>query len=95
MTVERIGPPDPTSNVKKTEKAARTQSKADLDAINVSEEAKSRSEILKAAEAAKTAPDVRLDRVAEVRQKLQDPSYMSDEVIEAVANGILKAFGIS
>jgi negative regulator of flagellin synthesis FlgM len=95
MTVERIGPPDPASNVQKPEKTSRVRAKGDLDAINVSEEAKSKSEILKAAEAAKLAPDVRIDKVEEAKRKLQDPSYMSQEVIEAVADEVLKSFGIS
>ena len=82
MTVERIGPLDPASNVKKTEKPAKLKAKSDVDSINVSEEARSKAEVFKALEAAKTAPDVRMDRVEEVRRKLQDPSYPSQEVIE-------------
>lgn len=50
--------------------------------------------MFKAQEAAKTAPDVRADRVAEVKRKLQDPSYPSEEVIEKTADGILKSFDI-
>ncbi len=94
MTVERIGPLDPTSNVKKAEKASKPKAKSDVDSINVSQEARSKSEVLKAMEAAKTAADVRLDRVEEVKRKLQDPSYPSQEVIEKTAEGILKSFGV-
>jgi negative regulator of flagellin synthesis FlgM len=95
MTVERIGPPDPASNIKKAERSSRLKSKEDLDSINVSEEAKSKSEVFKAAEAAKLAPDVRPEKVEEAKRKLQDPSYPSQEVIEAVADEVLKSFGIS
>jgi negative regulator of flagellin synthesis FlgM len=95
MTVERIGPPDPASNIKKTDRPSRTQAKGESDSINVSEEAKSKSEVFMAAEAARTAPDVRLDRITEVKRKLQDPSYPSEEVIEAAADGVLKSFGIT
>jgi negative regulator of flagellin synthesis FlgM len=87
MTVERIGPLEPASNIQKTEKPARVRSKGGADSINVSEEARSRSEIFK-------APDTRPDRVAEVKRKLQDPSYPSDEVIEKTAEGVMKAFGL-
>ena len=48
----------------------------------------------KALEAAKVAPDVRIDRVQEVKRKLLDPSYPSEEIIEKTADGILKSFGI-
>jgi negative regulator of flagellin synthesis FlgM len=94
MTVERIGPLDPASNVKKTEKLAKAKTKSDVDSINVSEEARSKAEVFKAMETARTAPDVRVDRVAEVKRKLQDPSYPSQEVIEKAAEEILKSFGV-
>jgi len=94
MTVERIGPLDPTSNIKKTEKPSKPKAKSDVDSINVSQEARSKAEVFKAMETAKTAPDVRVDRVAEVKRKLQDPSYPSQEDIEKTADGILKSFGI-
>jgi len=94
MTVERIGPLDPTSNVKKSEKPSRLKTKKEPDSINVSEEARSRAEVLKATEAVRTAPDVRVERVEEMKRKLQDPSYPSQEIIEKVAEGIIKSFGI-
>ncbi len=94
MTVERIGPLDPASNIKKPDKPAKTRAKSDVDSINVSSEARSKSEVFKAVEAAKTAPDVRADRVEEIKRKLQDPSYPSQEVIEKTAEGIMKSFGI-
>jgi negative regulator of flagellin synthesis FlgM len=94
MTVERIGPLDPTSNLKKAEKTSKPKAKSDVDSINVSEEARSKSEVLKTLETARTAPDVRADRVAEVKRKLQDPTYPSQEVIEKTADEILKSFGV-
>ncbi len=94
MTVERIGPLDPTSNLKKAEKTSKPKAKSDVDSINVSEEARSKSEVLKTLETARTAPDVRADRVAEMKRKLQDPTYPSQEVIEKTADEILKSFGV-
>jgi negative regulator of flagellin synthesis FlgM len=94
LSVEGIGPLVPTSNLKKAEKTSKPKAKSDVDSINVSQEARSKSEVLKAMEAAKTAADVRVDRVAEVKRKLQDPTYPSQEVIEKTAEGILKSFGI-
>jgi negative regulator of flagellin synthesis FlgM len=94
MTVERIGPLDPTSNVKKAGKPSKLKTTSDVDSINVSQEARSKSEVFNAQQAAKAAPDVRADRIAEVKRKLQDPSYPSQEVIEKTAEGILKSFDI-
>lgn len=94
MTVERIGPLDPASNIKKSEKPSHLKAKSDVDSINVSPEARSKAEVFKATEAAKSAPDVRIDRVEEMKRKLQDPSYPSQEVIEKAAEEIMKSFGI-
>ncbi len=94
MTVERIGPLDPAPNIKKSEKPSRLKAKSDVDSINVSPEARSKAEVFKATEAAKRAPDVRIDRVEEMKRKLQDPSYPSQEVIEKAAEEIMKSFGI-
>jgi negative regulator of flagellin synthesis FlgM len=94
MTVERIGPLDPAQNLKKTDKPAKTRSKSDVDSINVSSEARSKSEVFKALESAKTAPDVRVDKVQEMKRKLQDPGYPSQELIEKTADEILKSFGV-
>jgi len=94
MTVERIGPLEQPSNVKKPERHSRIKSKSDVDSINVSEEARSKAEVFKATAAAKSAPDIRLERIADVKRKLQDPSYLSDEVIEKTADNILKSFGV-
>jgi negative regulator of flagellin synthesis FlgM len=94
MTVERIGPLDPASNVKKTEKPAKQKAKSDVDSINVSQEARSKAEVFKAMEAARSAPTMRMDRIQEIKRKLQDPSYPSQEVIEKTADEILKSFGI-
>lgn len=94
MTVERIGPLDPASNIKKTERPSRTNRRSDVDSINVSEEAKSKAEVLKATEITRKASDIRLDRIEEVKRKLQDPAYPSRQVIETVADNILKSFGV-
>jgi negative regulator of flagellin synthesis FlgM len=94
MTVERIGPLEPTQNLKKTEKPSKTKAKSDVDSINVSQEARSKAEVFKALEAARTAADVRVDKVAEMKRKLQDPSYPSEEVINKTADEILKSFGV-
>ncbi len=94
MTVERIGPLDPASNLPKSDRPARTKAKSDVDSINVSQEARSKAEVFNAMEAAKGSPDVRLERIEEIKRKLQDPSYPSQEVIEKTADEIMKTFGV-
>ena len=94
MTVERVGPPDPVSNVKKTQKAQQTRKQEKTDSISLSEEARSKAEVYTATEIAQKSPDIRMDRVEEVKRRLQDPSYLSDEVLEETAEKLMEAFGL-
>jgi negative regulator of flagellin synthesis FlgM len=92
MTIERVGSPDPVSrpNEKKTNIKPTSQTKS--DSINVSDVAKNKAEIYAATENVKLAPDVRADKVAEVKKKLEDPSYIDHKIIEEVAEKILESF---
>jgi negative regulator of flagellin synthesis FlgM len=94
MTIDRLGPVDPVSKWNKTEKTSRTDKKAKPDSIDVSLEAKTMGEIYKATEEVKLSPDVRLDRIAEVKEKLKDPSYIDEKVLESVAESIMDVFKI-
>jgi negative regulator of flagellin synthesis FlgM len=93
MTIEGIGPIDPVIKYNKAEKPEKTEKDKKSDSINLSEEAKSKAEIYKATESAKNAGDIRWDRVAEVKRKLEDPNYISDDVIEVVARKIMDQLG--
>ncbi|QEN09227.1 flagellar biosynthesis anti-sigma factor FlgM [Oceanispirochaeta crateris] len=94
MTIDRIGSVDPLSRLNKTEKAVRTEVKDKSDSIDVSIEAKKSSELLMAMESVKVAPDVREDRIAEVKARLQDPNYINDTVVNSVADKLMDLFGI-
>jgi negative regulator of flagellin synthesis FlgM len=94
MTIEGLGPVDPISKYNKTEKTSRPQKAEKSDSINVSEEAKNMGELYKAAESVKSSPDVRREKIAEIKEKLKDPSYIDDKVIESVADSIMEMFEI-
>jgi negative regulator of flagellin synthesis FlgM len=94
MTIDRLGPVDPVSKWNKTEKTSRTNKKAKPDSIDVSSEAKTMGEIYKATEEVKLSPEVRQDKIAEVKEKLKDPSYIDDKVLESVAESIMDVFKI-
>jgi negative regulator of flagellin synthesis FlgM len=94
MTIERIGSPDPISRANKKDNSVKPTSKDKSDSINVSDIAKNKAEIYNATESVKLAPDVRADRIAEVKKKLEDPSYINSKVIEEVAEKILDHFKI-
>lgn len=94
MTIDRLGPLDPVSKFNKTGKTSRPQKNKETDSIVVSSEAKTMGEIYKATETVKNSPDVRLDRIAEIKEKLKDPAYISDKVIETVADNVMDLFEI-
>ncbi len=94
MTIEKIGSPDPLSNVNKTDKTHKSLKNGEKDSINLSEEAKSKSEIYNATETAKMAPSIRADRVEEVKRKLEDPAYINDKLIADLADKIIEYFEI-
>ncbi len=94
MTIEGLGPVDPVSKYNKTEKTTKPVKKDRSDSIDVSAEAKSMGELYKASEEVKKTSDVRADKVAEVKEKLKDPSYISDKVIDSVADKLMDMFNI-
>jgi negative regulator of flagellin synthesis FlgM len=94
MMIERLGPVDPLSPVGTSGKATRAEKADRTDAINLSTEAKEKGEIFRALEISKTAPDVRLDKIEEIRKKLQDPSYIDDAVVKMVAERVMDVFGL-
>ena len=95
MTIDRLGPVDPVSKFNKSSRTEKAAPKDKSDAVSVSDEARNMSEMYKASEAVKAAPDVRMDRVEEVKLKLQNPNYIDDTVLNSVAEGIMKSFGLS
>lgn len=94
MTIDRMGSLDPLTNLGKAEKPAKPVRTDRSDSIELSSEAKSQAELLSAREIARSAPEVRLDRVAEMKVKLQDPNYLNNAILESTAEGILKSFGL-
>ncbi|GAB4370870.1 MAG: hypothetical protein Kow009_07280 [Spirochaetales bacterium] len=94
MTIERLGPTGPISNYNKTGKVSKSDAIAGKDSIDVSEEAKQKAEVFKALENMRSVPDIREDRVAEVKKKLEDPNYINDKVLESVADQIMDLFKI-
>jgi len=94
MTIDRLGSVDPVAKYNKTSKASKVVKKNEADSVNVSDEAKRSAELLKAADTAKSSPDIRMDRVEEVKAKLQDPNYINDKVLGEVADSIMDMFGI-
>jgi negative regulator of flagellin synthesis FlgM len=93
MTIDRMGSVDPLKSLGKTTPAKPVKTDRS-DSIELSAEAKSQAELLTAREVARSAPEIREDRVAAVKAKLQDPNYLNNAILDSTAEGILKSFGL-
>ena len=77
---------------RKTENAARPDDNA--DSIHVSKEAVEKAEAYYLEKVATETPDVRADRIAEIKEKIKDPSYLNDAVIQSAAEKFLTSIGL-
>lgn len=94
MSIERLGPVDPIQRYSQTDKAKRAEQKPASDSVSFSDEARMKAEVFRISEEVKTTPDVRMDRVEEVKRKLQDPNYIDNAVVENVAEQVMDMFGL-
>ena len=94
MTIESLGPIDPIAKYKSASKTTRVSYVQGKDSIDVSEEAKAKAELLRMTELVKSSPDVREDRIAEVKRRLDDPNYINDSVKGLVADRIMNMLGV-
>ena len=70
-------------------RAVRAERNSGSDSVSLSSEAVEKAELFKALELAKAAPEIRMDRVAELKAKIDDPDYLNDAILNATADRIL------
>lgn len=94
MVIERLGGIDPLKNIQNTQKTSSKNAPSSApDSIAISNEAKEMSELYFMNEVAAGTPDVRADRIATVKEKIQDPNYLNTQTIESTADKIMESFG--
>ena len=86
---------DAVSNKNNTSKVTKPVNAEVKDSIKISSDAIEMAEVYSVSETVKLTPDVRMDRIEEVREKLKDPSYIDNKVIESVADSVMNLFGLS
>jgi len=91
MTIDRIGSIDSIQPGKKPGRTEHVPGSPKTDSISISSEAQKKAETFRVQELAAAAPDVRSERVAELREKINDPSYINDKVINATADKLMDA----
>ena len=92
MTVNRIGHLEPIPSGKKTGRNEQVGGNNKTDSINLSAEAVEQAEKYLVLELIKSAPDLDDARIAELRQKIDDPAYLTGKVINATAENIVNAW---
>ena len=91
MTIDRISSVDPIQPEKKTGRVNNVNTSRGTDSINISSEAQEKAELFRTQELAAAAPEVRAERVAELKEKINDPAYINDKVINATADRLINA----
>ena len=91
MMVDRIGHVEPISPGKKTGRSVQTGGENKTDSISLSAEAVEQAERYQVLEIIRSAPELDDSRIAELRQKIDDPAYM-ERVIGATADNIVNAW---
>ena len=76
-------------NLRKNENVSKVSQ--DVDSIELSQEARESYFMDKVAN---ETPDVRADRIAEIKEKIKDPNYLNDTIINSAADKFLAALGI-
>ena len=94
MTISRIGQLEPIQPGKKPGRNDPVGGNDRTDSITLSPEAKQKAEIHQVIELIKSAPELDEVRIAELRQKINDPNYINDRVVNATAERIMSAFGV-
>ena len=89
MTIDRIGSIDPIQPGKKPGQAGHTRVSQGADSISISSEAQEKAELFRVQKLAIAAADVRADRVAELKGKINDPAYINETVMNATANRLI------
>jgi negative regulator of flagellin synthesis FlgM len=93
MTIDRIGHLEPIQPGKKPGRSEPVRGN-DKDSISLSSEALEKSELYRVSELVKAAPDMQAERIAELRQKINDPGYLNERLLNATADKILESFGL-
>lgn len=95
MMIDKIGGINPLNNVQNTRRTNEAaQPHFESDSISVSEEAKEKAAVYYMNQVAAETPDVRADRIAEVKAKLQDANYLNSAVIASAADKLMQSFGL-
>lgn len=90
MVIEKIGNINNISETKKSKPISGKKEDIKSDSIQISSEGKLAAETAKLTQVVKDTPDIRMDRVREIKQRINDGSYdfNDNKILEMVADKI-------
>ena len=91
--INGINPIDNNAKINKTPSKVQHQ-KAKNDKVQISEQARKLAEEQKIQKALENAPDVRKDKIAEVKAKMANGEYNKPEVLNSVAEKLMKVLAL-
>lgn len=95
MMIDKISGINPLNEVQSTKRTSSAENvKSSPDSIDVSDEAKAMSDAYYLDKVAEETPDVRTDLIEQIKQKIQDPNYLSEAVISDTADKLLTSYGL-
>jgi len=93
MDISKINGIDKVLNTTKAKPAGKAEEVAQTDKVSLSAEARQMADLQKAIEIVKNAPDVRADKVAEMKKFIASGGYSNSDVISKVADKLLETLG--
>ena len=91
MDIDKIGPINNYNGYNKVNKKNPSKNINLSDSVSISKEALNMAETSRIMDIVKNTPDVRTDRVNEVKAKINNPDYINKEVIDKVAEKIIES----
>jgi negative regulator of flagellin synthesis FlgM len=92
MTITRIDHVEPIPPGKKPGRSDPVGRIDRTDTINLTPEAREKAEVYQVVELIRSAPEIDDIRIAELRQKIDNPEYINEKVINATADKILSSW---
>ena len=89
MGIDKIGPLNNYNSYNKINKKNSVEKSDSSYSINISKEAMDMAENNKIIEIVKSAPDVRIDKINEIKAKINNPEYIDEAITGTVAEEIM------
>ncbi|MCG8570290.1 MAG: flagellar biosynthesis anti-sigma factor FlgM [Spirochaetes bacterium] len=93
MSIDKIGSINNYNDYSKINKTRKPQNVKASDSVSISQEASSLAENKKIMDIVNSTPDIRTDKVEAAKQNINSSDYVNDQVVDEIADKLLKSFG--